>query len=222
MSCCVPIPGIFALITRNFSFFKKSLRRPVPRLRGTRLALHHRHASAPNCTPSRQDMTRHAIRRGYRIIGLWMIWPLVPALLASLIAFVCGSKLDEGGAHPCIVFGTDIGEFLHVMGTMGLMAIGTFPSGILALIVFSLVIWVRKHLGYEDGGETEEDDDGEGRQAWIFWLGLASLPCSFLTAIPTLILAARARPLVTRAKVGAAVAMVSMVISVAASLLLKD
>ena len=77
---------------------------------------------------------------GYRIILLWMFWPLVPAILASVIAASRGCKLDEGSVHPCVVFGTDIGEVLYTMFVMGLFAMGTFPSGILALIVFAVIV----------------------------------------------------------------------------------
>jgi hypothetical protein len=30
------------------------------------------------------------------------------------------------------------------MGVIGLFGIGTFPSGILALIVFTMIVWLRK------------------------------------------------------------------------------
>jgi len=81
---------------------------------------------------------------GYGIILLWMFWPLVPAIVAGVIAASWSCKLDEGNVHSCIVFGTDIGEVLYTMGVMGLFAMGTFPSGILALIVFTVIVWLRK------------------------------------------------------------------------------
>ena len=80
----------------------------------------------------------------YGIILLWMFWPLIPAIVAGVIAASRGCKLDEGNVHPCIVFGTDIGELLYTMGVIGLFGIGTFPSGILALVVFTVIVWLCK------------------------------------------------------------------------------
>jgi len=160
-------------------------------------------------------MKRRTKTIGYGIIVLWMVWPLIPAFLASLIAMVCGCKLDEGDAHPCIVFGKDIGGLLYAMFVMGLFAIGTFPSGIIALVVFSLFVWWRKRTADPDqDAETERCDNDTTKQNWILWLGLASLLLSLLTSIPALIIAARARPLATRAKIGAAVATVTLVATV--------
>ena len=81
---------------------------------------------------------------GYGIILLWMFGPLIPAIVAGVIAASFGCKLDEGNVHPCIVLGKDIGEILYTMGVMGLFAMGTFPTGILALIVFTVIVWLRK------------------------------------------------------------------------------
>jgi hypothetical protein len=77
---------------------------------------------------------------GYGIILFWMFSPLIPAIVAGVIAASYGCKLDEGGVHSCIVFGKDIGEMLYRMGVLGLLAMGTFPSGILALIVFAVIV----------------------------------------------------------------------------------
>ena len=87
-------------------------------------------------------MKKRFINIGYWIIGLWMVWPMVPVMIAGIIATSCGCKVDEGSVHPCIVFGKDIGELLYTMGVMGLIGIGTFPSGILALIIFSVIVWL--------------------------------------------------------------------------------
>lgn len=81
---------------------------------------------------------------GYGIILLWMFGPLIPAIVAGVIAESFGCKLDEGSVHSCIVSGKDIGETLYTMGVMGFFAMGTFPSGILALIVFSVIVWLRR------------------------------------------------------------------------------
>jgi hypothetical protein len=86
-------------------------------------------------------MTKRAkIAVGYSGIILWMFLPMIPVMLASLIASHCGSKLDEGGPHPCIVFGRDIGGTLYSMFVMGWFGLITFPSGLLALIVFTVMI----------------------------------------------------------------------------------
>ena len=90
-------------------------------------------------------MTRRTkIIAGYGIILLWIFLPMIPVVLAGVIASACGSKLDEGSAHPCIVFGKDIGGTLYAMGMMGWFGLITFPTGFLALIVFTVMI-VREH-----------------------------------------------------------------------------
>ena len=95
----------------------------------------------------------------------------------------------------------------------GWFAIGTFPTGLIALAVFGVV--VRKHKRTADAGEeAEEDDVYSMRQDLVFLLGLASLLFSFVTAIPALIIAFRARPLETRGKIGTAAAVFIVVSSV--------
>ena len=65
-----------------------------------------------------------------------MFLPWIFVILAGVIAFVCGSTLDEGTAHPCIVFGKDIGGILYTMGMMGWIGVFALPIGLIALSAF--------------------------------------------------------------------------------------
>jgi hypothetical protein len=167
------------------------------------------------------DMKRRNITIGYGIIGLWMIWPLIPVLIAGIVATSCGCKVDEGSVHPCIVFGTDIGGLLYTMSMMGWFALGTFPSGILALAVFSLLVWWRKRTADQEQNAETAGDPVATKQDLVLWLGLASILCSVITSVPALIIATRARPLATRAKVGTTVAIVTLVGNVVAPFALR-
>jgi len=89
---------------------------------------------------------------GYGIILLWMFGPLIPTFVAGVIAAICGCRLDEGSVHPCIVFGNDIGRFLYEISLIGFIAMGTFPTGIFALIVFALVVWWSNRTADRDQG----------------------------------------------------------------------
>ncbi|HLX70642.1 MAG TPA: hypothetical protein VKV04_13530 [Verrucomicrobiae bacterium] len=77
---------------------------------------------------------------GYGVILLWMFLPMIPVFIAAAIASHYGCQVDEGGTHPCIVFGKDIGGKLYEMGVMGWFGLLTFPSGLLALLLFSVVV----------------------------------------------------------------------------------
>lgn len=89
---------------------------------------------------------------GYGIILLWMFLPLIPVFVAAGIASACGCALDEGSVHPCIVFGKDLGHLLFGMSMMGWFAMATFPTGILALILFSVIVWWRNRMAGQDEG----------------------------------------------------------------------
>lgn len=89
-------------------------------------------------------MTRRTISIVYSLIVAWMFLPLVPVIIAGIIATICGVQLDEGSAHPCIVLGTDFGETLYCMGVMGWFCLMTFPTGILAMIVFTPIVIISK------------------------------------------------------------------------------
>jgi hypothetical protein len=91
-------------------------------------------------------VSRRTIKPMYALIVAWMFLPFVPVVIAGTIAGICGVPLDEGSAHPCIVFGTDIGDTLYQMGIMGWFSLLTFPTGIMALIVLSLIGWINKRL----------------------------------------------------------------------------
>jgi len=155
-------------------------------------------------------MKKRFINIGYGILVLWMVWPLVPVMIASIVAMSCGCKVDEGSVHPCIVLGQDIGELLYGMSMMGWFGIGTFPTGMIALVIFSVIVRRRNRQAAQNPGATEEEDVDLMKQDFVLWLGLASLLFSFLTSIPALILAARARPLAIRARMGAAIAILTL------------
>lgn len=81
---------------------------------------------------------------GYGAITLWMLWPLISAGVASVIATSCGCELNESGPHPCVVLGMNIGETLYVMLLIVFVTGATFYTGALALIVFTaIVFWPR-------------------------------------------------------------------------------
>ena len=82
-------------------------------------------------------LTRRGAVLVYGIIALWMFLPFIPVVVAGAIASACGCQLDEGSAHPCILFGRDIGGALYQMGVMGWLCLITFPTGLLALAAFT-------------------------------------------------------------------------------------
>ena len=86
-------------------------------------------------------MTRRTKAIGYGVILLCMFGPFIPVIVAGLFGALCGCEID--GAHPCIVFGNDIGKDLYNIGFIGYIGMATFPTGILALIVFSIIVWWR-------------------------------------------------------------------------------
>jgi hypothetical protein len=89
-------------------------------------------------------MTRRSITTGYGLIVIWMFLPMLPVIIAGLVAAATGSRLDESGPHPTDVFGIDVGELLYTMGMMGWFMLLTFPTGLIALVVFTIVAAVSR------------------------------------------------------------------------------
>jgi hypothetical protein len=87
-------------------------------------------------------MKRKTILIGYGIILLWMILPMISVFTASAIADASGCSLDEGSAHQCIVMGKDVGETLYTMFVMGWMFFLTVPTGLVALVLFTVIVLV--------------------------------------------------------------------------------
>jgi hypothetical protein len=166
-------------------------------------------------------MKRRTVSLTYGIILIWIVLPLIPPFLASVVALSHRCTLNEADAHRCIVLGTDIGEALYVMFVVGWYALGTFPTGILALGTFSVVVWRRNRAADRHGGTGSESGWAEAKQDLVLWFGLASLLLSLLASIPALILAATGRPLATRAKVGVVVATITALGSVVVPVLAR-
>ena len=80
----------------------------------------------------------------YFWILLYMVAPILSVLVASGIANVTGSRLDEGDPHPCIILGVDIGVPLYCMLVAGWFVLITIPTGLLAIVVTILVRGFRK------------------------------------------------------------------------------
>ena len=89
-------------------------------------------------------MKKRTAQIGCGLIVLWMLLPMISVLVAYTIADVWNCQVDEGGVHPCVVAGQDIGEALYTMGVMGWFFFLTFPSGLVALIVLLIVVLVAR------------------------------------------------------------------------------
>lgn len=76
----------------------------------------------------------------YLLIGLYTVAPLLSVLAALAIASATGSQLDEGGPHPAVVFGIDIGHALYTMFVLGWLSFFTIPTGLLALVAYTIVL----------------------------------------------------------------------------------
>ena len=96
-------------------------------------------------------MKRKTALVGCGLIVLWICLPMISVLIASTIADAWDCPLDEGGVHPCVVFGHDIGEPLYTMGVMGWFFFLTVPSGLLALIVL-LIAFLASRAGRKPAG----------------------------------------------------------------------
>jgi hypothetical protein len=89
-----------------------------------------------------RPMKRGTIQIGCGIIVLWVSWPMISVFVAAVIASAWGCPLDEGGAHPCVVLGLDIGGLLYSMGVMGWLFIVTLPTGLIALVVLLVAVMI--------------------------------------------------------------------------------
>lgn len=77
---------------------------------------------------------------------LWVLFtfgPLLGVLVASAVANAHGCRLDESGAHPCVVAGRDVGGLLAGLFVLGWLMLVTLPVG--ALIgVAGVVVWLAR------------------------------------------------------------------------------
>jgi hypothetical protein len=70
-------------------------------------------------------------------------------LLTSLVANAASCKLDEGGAHSCVIYGHDYGPRLYDMAVSFWLMIFTVPAAECAFLIWfvALVTHVtRRHL----------------------------------------------------------------------------
>ena len=94
--------------------------------------------------------SRNAIAFG--VILSWTVFPLVCVLLAATVAAVCGCSISEGSPTSCLVFGTDIGKPLYILGVMGWLSIVTLPTGAIALVVYLTFLLIERSLATKRGG----------------------------------------------------------------------
>jgi hypothetical protein len=80
-------------------------------------------------------------------ILLWMAWPVILAAVAGSIATANGCELNETVINSCVVDGREMGETLYSMGVMGWFMLVTIPTGLLALLVFLLLLLLEWIVG---------------------------------------------------------------------------
>ncbi len=76
----------------------------------------------------------------FALIVLYSIGPILSVLFVTVVANALGCQVDEGGVHPCLCCGVDIGRLLHSMGVLGWLALVTLPTGAMALVTCAIVL----------------------------------------------------------------------------------
>ncbi|MCB9992584.1 MAG: hypothetical protein H6873_02880 [Hyphomicrobiaceae bacterium] len=66
--------------------------------------------------------------------------PLISAMVAGWVAEANHCRLDEGGIHPCLVNGTDIGPDLYTFFVLGWLMLATLPLGAIALAIWLAIL----------------------------------------------------------------------------------
>ena len=80
-------------------------------------------------------------------ILLWTIWPIILVAFAGAIASANGCELNETVINSCIVNGRDLGNTLYSLGVMGWFMLVTIPTGLLALLIFLLLLLIEWMVG---------------------------------------------------------------------------
>jgi hypothetical protein len=73
-------------------------------------------------------------------ILLWTTWPVILVAIAGGIASANSCELNETVINSCIVDGREMGTTLYSMGVMGWFMLVTIPTGLLALLIFLLLL----------------------------------------------------------------------------------
>jgi len=79
------------------------------------------------------------------VLALVGLAPIISVLISLAFADAFGCALDEGGVHPCLAYGHDIGEQLNVMFVLGWLQLVTWPAVAVAaiggLVLTILAVW---------------------------------------------------------------------------------
>ena len=78
----------------------------------------------------------------YGLILLYAFAPLLSVLVCSVTASLAGCDVSEAGASPCPMLGFDIGGVLVTMLVCGWLMFWTLPSGLLFLVVFTIIVLI--------------------------------------------------------------------------------
>ncbi len=87
----------------------------------------------------------------YGGILLYAFAPLLSVLVCGAIASLAGCNVSEAGASPCHIFGFDMGGVLVTMLVCGWLIFWTLPSGLLFLVVFTLIVFILKRRRLQRG-----------------------------------------------------------------------
>jgi hypothetical protein len=74
------------------------------------------------------------------LIVLFALAPIFSVIACAVIANAHGCKVDEGSVHPCVINGKDYGHLLYTLGVLGWLMLATIPAGILAGMVWLIVL----------------------------------------------------------------------------------
>ncbi len=81
------------------------------------------------------------------------VLPIIPTLVAGMIAKANNCILNEGSSHPCVILGIDIGNDLYAMGNSFWLGILTVPVGVIGFLV-SLVLLVKTFFSRNGSPKT--------------------------------------------------------------------
>ena len=82
----------------------------------------------------------------YGVIVSWTVFPIVCALIATVVSALCGCTVNEAASTPCVVFGVDIGNALHTLGVMGWLGVVTLPTGGAAFALYTILILAQRRI----------------------------------------------------------------------------